>query len=378
MLAPQPSEARMTARSKPPFRAEHIGSLLRPARLLDAFRALKAGKIDSAGLKKVQEESIREAICLQEEIGLEAVTDGEFRRTTYISHFVESLEGLTFAPSSFRFHSAGGGTHEFVAPRATGRIRRVKSNSGEEFDLLKATTRRVPKMTLPSPATMHFLGGADDPDPAVYPSLEACFDDLARAYREDIADLARRGARYVQLDDVPFAMLCDESLREQLAKRGKDPNRLVDLYIDLTNACLAGRPADMVAGFHICRGNLKGTWLSEGGYDAIAEKLFKKLAVDVFFLEYDTARAGGFAPLGAMPEDKSVILGLVSSKSPVLERADDVKTKIREAARHVPLERLGLSPQCGFSSAVVGNPVTTEDQAAKLRLVVEVARDVWR
>jgi 5-methyltetrahydropteroyltriglutamate--homocysteine methyltransferase len=367
----------MTATSNPPFRAEHIGSLLRPARLLDAYRALKSGMIDAVGLRALQDDCIREAVRLQEVIGFEAVTDGEFRRTTYISHFVDSVEGLTFAPSSFRFHSAGGGTHEFVAPRVTGRIRRVKSNSGDEFDFLKSVARRAPKMTLPSPATMHFLGGADDVDPAIYPSLDACFDDLARAFREDIADLARRGARYVQLDDVPFAMLCDDNLRTQLSRRGKDPDRLVDLYIELTNACLAGRPPGMVAGFHICRGNLKGTWLSEGGYEVVAEKLFRKLAVEVFFLEYDTARAGGFAPLAAVPDDKTVILGLVSSKSPALESPAELKTRIREAARYVPLDRLGISPQCGFSSAVVGNPVTPEDQAAKLRLVIETAREVW-
>jgi 5-methyltetrahydropteroyltriglutamate--homocysteine methyltransferase len=367
----------MTAKSNPPFRAEHIGSLLRPPRLLEAFRALKAGKIDAASLKAVRDDCIREAVKLQEDLGFEAVTDGEFRRTTYISHFVESVEGLAFAPSSFRFHGAGGQTHEFVAPRVTGRIRRVRANSGEEYDFLRSATRRTPKMTLPSPATMHFLGGADDIDPSIYPSLDACFADLARAYREDIADLARRGARYVQLDDVPFAMLCDDNLQRQLAGRGKDPERLVDRYIELTNACLTGRPTDMVAGFHICRGNLKGTWLSEGGYQAVAERLFRRLAVDVLFLEYDTARAGGFAPLAAVPDEKTVILGLVSSKSPPLEKPEELKDRIRQAARYVPLERLGLSPQCGFSSAVVGNPVTPEDQTAKLRLVVETAREVW-
>jgi 5-methyltetrahydropteroyltriglutamate--homocysteine methyltransferase len=361
----------------PPFRAEHIGSLLRPGRLVQAYRDLRAGKIDAAALRATQNACIREAIALQEEVGLAAVTDGEFRRTTYISHFVDAVEGLAFAPSAFRFHSADGQTLEFVAPRVTGPIRRVKANSGEEFDFLESATTRLPKMTLPSPATMHFLGGADDPDPAVYPDLEACFDDLARAYREDIADLARRGARYVQLDDVPFAMLCDDGIRRQLAARGKDPERLVDLYIELTNAALAGRPAEVTAGFHICRGNLKGTWLSEGGYQAVAEKLFRRLAVEAFFLEYDSARAGDFAPLAAVPEDKAVILGLVSSKTPVLERAADLEARIRSAARYVPLDRLGLSPQCGFSSAVVGNPVSEADQRAKLRLVVETAREVW-
>ena len=362
----------------PPFRAEHIGSLLRPDALRDGFRRLSKGEIDADGFRAIQDECIRDAVAMQEEVGFEAVTDGEFRRTTYISHFVDSVDGLEFAPSSFRFYEDDGTAHEFVAPRAVGRLRRTKANSGEEYDFLRTVTGKTAKSTLPSPATMHFLGGAEDPPKDVYPDREALFDDLARAYREDIADLAARGARYVQIDDVPFAMLCDGSLRGQIAARGEDAEALVDAYIALTNASLAGRPPDMTVGFHICRGNLKGTWLSRGGYDAVAEKLFERLDVDHFCLEYDTERAGGFAPLAAMPEDKGVVLGLISSKLPPLEDPAAVEARIAEASRYVPLERLAVSPQCGFSSAVIGNPVSPDDQRAKLALVVEIAGRVWK
>ena len=361
----------------PPFRAEHIGSLLRPDALRDGFRRLNRGEIDANGFRAIQDDCIRDAVAMQEEIGLEAVTDGEFRRTTYISHFVDSVDGLEFAPSSFRFYEDDGTAHEFVAPRAVGRLNRVKANSGEEFDFLRTVTDRTIKSTLPSPATMHFLSGAEDPPKDVYPDREALFEDLARAYREDIADLAGRGANYVQIDDVPFAMLCDESLRAQLAARGEDAEELVDAYIALTNDAVAGRPAEMTVGFHICRGNLKGTWLSRGGYDVVAEKLFQKLDVDHFCLEYDTERAGDFSPLAAMPEDKGVVLGLISSKLPLLEDPATIETRIADASRYVALDRLAVSPQCGFSSAVIGNPVTPEDQRAKLALVVEIAGRVW-
>lgn len=365
------------AKTKPPFRAEHVGSLLRPARLIDSYRGFRKGTLDADGLRAVQEDCIREVVKMQEDIGLQAVTDGEFRRTTYISHFVDAVDGLDFGPSSFRFYDAGGGEHEFVAPQCVGKVKRVKSNMAEEFDFLKTVTTRTPKMTYPSPATMHFLGGAPEAPTEFYPDLDALFADIAAAYAEDIADIAGRGAGYVQIDDVPFPMLCDPSLRGQLEARGQDPEMFVDKYIELTNASIAGRPDGVVAAFHMCRGNLKGTWLSEGSYQAIAEKLFRNLKVDAFFLEYDTPRAGDFTPLAAMPDDKFVVLGLVSSKVPDMEEPETLKARIGEAAKYVSMDRLGLSPQCGFSSAVAGNPVTPEDQAAKLKLVAEVAMDVW-
>ena len=367
----------LTAAMPPPFRAEHIGSLLRPDALRDGFRRHRSGEIDAAAFRAVQDRCIREAVAMQEGIGLRAVTDGEFRRTTYISHFVDSVDGLDFAPSSFRFYDDDRRAHEFVAPRPTGKLRRVKSNSGAEFDFLKSVTSRTPKSTLPSPATMHFLAGADAPPAEIYPTEDEFFADLAAVYREDVADLARRGARYVQIDDVPFAMLCDSALRARLAAAGRDPDALLETYIDLTNAALAGRPSDMTAALHVCRGNLKGTWLSEGGYEAVAARLFARLDADAFFLEYDTDRAGGFAPLAAVPDGRRVVLGLVSTKTPALEDPSALAARIAEAARYVPLDRLSISPQCGFSSAVTGNPVSADDQRAKLALVVETARRVW-
>ena len=367
----------MTVKHNPPFRAEHIGSLLRPKAMFDAFRAFKAGSLDEAGLTKVREDCIRDVVKLQEDAGLQVVTDGEFRRTTYISHFVESCDGLDFRPSSFRFYDPSGKDHEFLAPRCVGKVKRSQGLSAIEFDFLKTVTKKTIKSTYASPATMHFLGGAPDPDPEFYADDEALFADIAAAYDEDIADIAGRGARYVTLDDVPFPMLCDPAIRGQVEKQGKDPERLLDQYIDLTNASFASAPSDMTVGLHMCRGNLKGTWLSEGSYQAIAEKLFRKLKVDVFFLEYDTARAGGFEPLAAVPDDKMVVLGLISSKVPALEDVAMLKSRIDEAAKFIDRDRLAISPQCGFSSAIIGNPVTVDDQIAKLELTVKVAREVW-
>ena len=358
-------------------RAEHIGSLLRPSKIMAAFRARKANEIDDEELEKIREGAIKEVVRLQEDVGLEVITDGEFRRTTYISHFVESCNGLDFRPSSFRFYDKGGAQNEFLAPACVGKIKRVNGLSAIEFEFLRSVTDKSIKSTYASPATMHFLGGAPDPDPAIYQNDELLFEDIAAAYDEDICEIAARGANYVTLDDVPFPMLCDPAIRGQLEKNGKDPERLFEQYIELTNASFANAPSQMTIGLHMCRGNLKGTWLSEGSYQAISEKLFNNLKVDVFFLEYDTERAGGFEPLAFMPDDKLVVLGLISSKIPGLESKEVLKQRITEAAKFVDLERLAISPQCGFSSAVIGNPVTVEDQIAKLKLVVEIARDVW-
>lgn len=367
----------MSVKHDPPFRAEHIGSLLRPQAMFDAFRKFKAGEIDGAALTKVREDCIRDIVKMQEDVGLRVVTDGEFRRTTYISHFVETCDGLDFRPSSFRFYDTQGKDHEFLAPRCVGKVRRVQGLSAIEFEFLKSVTDRTIKSTYASPATMHFLGGAPDPDPEFYASDEELFADIAAAYDEDISDIAARGARYVTLDDVPFPMLCDPAIRGQVEAQGKDPEKLLDQYIELTNASFASAPSDMTVGLHMCRGNLKGTWLSEGSYQAVAEKLFRDLKVDVFFLEYDTERAGGFEPLAAMPDDKMVVLGLVSSKVPALEDPAALKARIDAAAKYVDRDRLAISPQCGFSSAIIGNPVTPDDQRAKLELVVNVATDVW-
>ncbi len=364
-------------RTDPPFRAEHVGSLLRPDSLRRAFREFSAGRIDAYAFRAEQERSIREVVALQEQLGFRAVNDGEFRRVSYWAHFVEATEGLEVEEARFEFHGETGKATRFLAPKIAGRVRRGRSISGEEFDFLKSATRAVPKLTMPSPPTMHFWGRAGAAREAGYADEDEFFADLARVYREEIADLAERGATYLQLDEVPLAMLCDGKLREKARADGSDPDALVQRYVDLFNACLEGRPENLTVVMHLCRGNFKGQWLSEGGYQYVAEKMFNEIAVNAFFLEYDTPRAGDFAPLAAVPEDKTVVLGLISSKTAELENADDLVRRVEEASRYIPVERLAVSPQCGFASTVAGNPVTPDTQQAKLTLVQEVARRVW-
>jgi 5-methyltetrahydropteroyltriglutamate--homocysteine methyltransferase len=351
--------------------------LLRPAGLRAAYRARQEGRIGAEAFRQAQDEAIRAALALQERLGFRAVTDGEFRRASYWSPVVEAAEGLGVAPARFAFHDDAGRATNFLAPRVTGKVRRARPISGGELDFLRAATARVAKLTLPSPPTLHFWAEPGAARVAGYRDDDACFADLALLYREEIADLAKRGARYLQIDEVPLAMLCDGALRSRLARDGEDADVLVGRYVELINAALSGRPAGMTVAMHLCRGNFKGQWLAEGSYRFVAERLFNGIAVDAFFLEYDTPRAGDFAPLAAMPKDKAVVLGLVSTKRPELEERDDLLRRIAEAARIVPLERLALSPQCGFASAVSGNPVTGEHQERKLRLVREVAEEVW-
>ena len=369
----------MTAsfRTNPPFRAEHVGSLLRPDFLRQAYRDFSAGRIDAGSFRGEQERAIREVVALQEALGFAAVNDGEFRRVSYWAHFVEATDGLEVARSRFDFHDGAGGAVHFLAPKIAGRVKRSRSIAGDEFDFLRRVTQATPKITMPSPPTMHFWGKPGAARAAGYADDDEYFSDLARVYREEIADLAGRGATYLQLDEVPLAMLCDGALREKVKADGEHPDALVDSYVALFNACLAGRPENMTVALHLCRGNFKGQWLSEGGYGAIAEKMFNEIDVDAFFLEYDTPRAGDFAPLAAVPEHKSVVLGLVSTKTDQMEDMDALARRIDAAARHIPLERLAVSPQCGFASTVAGNPVTADTQKAKLALVQEVARRVW-
>lgn len=364
-------------RNKPPFRAEHIGSLLRPAELRQAFRSFNEGKISVDAFRAVQDRAIRDVVAFQENIGLEGITDGEFRRASYWAHFLGSVEGLEVGQARFDFHDDKGKPMHFLAPVPKGRLRRKGNISGGEFDFLKSATTRTPKITMPAPSTLHFWCENDVVRKAGYRDQAEYFDDLSRVYREEIADLARRGARYIQLDEVALAMLCDEHIRESVGARGEDPDRLVGDYVALINACLRDRPADITIGMHLCRGNFKGQWLAEGGYQYVAERLFNEIRVDAFFLEYDTERAGDFTPLESVPKDKMIVLGLVSSKIPTLEKAGELRRRIEQASKIVPLERLALSPQCGFASAVSGNPVTFEDEVAKLKLIVESARDIW-
>ena len=361
----------------PPYRAEHIGSLLRPASLTAAFRAWAAGEIDDARFRETQDECIREVVALQEGIGLRVVTDGEFRRASYWGHFLGPVAGLGTAAAIYRFRDDSGEELSFLAPRVEGRVRRRESVGGPAFGFLAGVARATPKVTMPSPPTFHFWRGRDTFAPGAYDDPAEFFSDLAKVYREEIADLAARGARYLQLDDVPLVMLCDPDIRGRLARDGEDADALIDLYLESINDALADRPANLVVGLHLCRGNHRGKHLASGGYEPIAERLFNELAVDAFFLEYDGERAGGFEPLRFLPEGRRAILGLVSSKSTALESAADLARRLDEASRHTPLDRLGVSPQCGFASTVGGNPITADIQRRKLGQVVAAARAVW-
>ena len=361
----------------PPYRAEHIGSLLRPASLTAAFRAWSAGEIDDARFRRVQDECIREVVALQEEIGLRVVTDGEFRRASYWGHFLGPVAGLGTAAAIYRFRDDSGEEASFLAPQVESRVRRRESIGGPAFDFLAGVARATSKVTMPSPPTFHFWRGRDTFAPGTYEDPAEFFSDLAKVYREEIADLAARGARYLQLDDVPLVMLCDPDIRGRLARDGEDADALIDLYLASINDALSDRPANLVVGLHLCRGNHRGKHLASGGYEPIAERLFNELAVDAFFLEYDGERAGGFEPLRFLPEGRRAILGLVSSKSTALESAADLARRLDEASRHIPLDRLGVSPQCGFASTVGGNPITPDIQRRKLGQVVAAARAVW-
>ena len=361
----------------PPFRAEHVGSLLRPASLTAAFRAWSAGEIDDAGFRRVQDGCIREVAARQEEVGLRVVTDGEFRRASYWGHFLGPVAGLGTAEAIYRFRDEAGRETSFLAPRVEGEVRRREHIGGPAFSFLAGVTAATPKVTMPSPPTFHFWRGRDTFAAGTYEDPAEFFSDLAAVYREELADLAARGARYVQLDDVPLVMLCDPDIRARLAGGGEDAGRLADLYVASINDALAARPPDMVVGLHLCRGNHRGRHLSSGGYEPVAERLFNEVDVDVYFLEYDGERAGGFEPLRLLPEGKRAVLGLVSSKSADLESVSDLARRLERASRHTPLDRLGISPQCGFASTVGGNPITAAVQWRKLAQVVAAAQEVW-
>jgi 5-methyltetrahydropteroyltriglutamate--homocysteine methyltransferase len=369
--------ATLVADGRPPFRADHIGSLLRPAKLREAFKAHAAGRLDDSGLRAAQDEAIRAVVRLQEECGLQVVTDGEFRRTSYWARFVSLTSGLTIKPAMFRFRDEHGHEAEFTAPHVAGRVAGAGPIALDEFEFVHGLTGALPKITLPAPSTMHFWRGRHYADPGVYPDARAFFADLGGVYRAEIAALAAAGAQYVQLDEVALAMLCDPAAREIVKADHGDPDALVDLYVDAINEAVKDRPAAMVIGVHMCRGNYKGRYLAEGGYDSIAEKLFGRAAVNHFLLEFDTPRAGDFAPLRFVPKTKGVVLGLVSSKQPQLEPLDLLKRRADEAARYVAAERLAISPQCGFASTIGGNPVGEADERAKLRRCVEAARAIW-
>ena len=362
---------------RPPFRADHIGSLLRPPKLRQAFRRHLSEGLDDAEFTAAQDEAIRDVVKLQEDCGLGVVTDGEFRRISYWEKFVRLTAGLVVKEAVFKFHDDHGHEADFTAPFAEGRVSRRGPITLDEFEFVKGLTQAVPKITMPAPSTMHLYRFSDYAAPGLYRDPAEFFRELGRVYQEEIAGLAAAGARYVQLDEVALAMLCDPSARARVKAGGQDPEKLVDMYVDAINEAVRNCPANMVVGVHMCRGNYKGKYLSEGGYDSIAEKLFNRAKVNHFLLEFDTPRAGDFAPLRLVPKTKGVVLGMVSSKVPQLETVDDLRRRADEAAKYVDPLQLAISPQCGFASTMGGNPVTEADERAKLRLCVEAASRIW-
>jgi 5-methyltetrahydropteroyltriglutamate--homocysteine methyltransferase len=370
----------MPERVKPPFRADHVGSLIRPDALIKAREAAEKGEIPPAELIRIQHDAIRGVVRLQEDIGLRLVTDGEYNRFSWQRDFLLKIGNVRNMPSrlTVRFHSAAG-TRDHTPPslQVAGKLSRPEGIFVDDFKFLVSIAKATPKITIPSPTIVHFRGGRDAIDAEAYPEMDAFYDDLAKVYRAEIGDLAAAGCRYLQIDEVNLAYLCDPELRRQVANIGEDPASLPQTYAKLLNAVIAGKPADMTVCMHLCRGNFAGAWIADGGYEPIAELLFNEIGVDGYFLEYDSARAGGFEPLRFLPKGKIAVLGLVTTKSPQMETKDELKRRIDEASRYAPLEQLALSPQCGFSSGIGGNAMTVEDEVAKLRLVVETAREVW-
>jgi 5-methyltetrahydropteroyltriglutamate--homocysteine methyltransferase len=367
----------MPSQGRPPFRADHVGSLLRPAVLRHAFRKHAAREINEAGFIGLQDQCIRDVVALQEQVGLEVVTDGEFRRGSYWGRFVERTKGFAIRPASFTFRDDGGHEVEFTAPYASARIERLQPLALDEFTFLRKITRATGKITLPAPSTMHFYRCNDFADRKIYPEVDAFFDDLSRVFQQEIDELAKAGCRYIQLDEVAVALLCDPAIQDQVRQSGSDPDALVDLYVKSINDAVARCPSNVAIGVHMCRGNFKGYYLGAGGYESVAERFFANTNVSHFLLEYDTARAGDFAPLRFVPTSKGVVLGLVSTKTPALENLSDLKRRAEDAARFIELDRLAISPQCGFASTVAGNPLSEKDERAKLALVVEAARTIW-
>ncbi len=372
----------MSPRTSPPFRADHVGSLLRPPELRQARDDLAAGKITADELRAVEDGAIRDAVALQRNAGLRSVTDGEFRRGSWHMDFVYQIGGIGQVPGSLvsQFRNATG-TIEFTPPaiRVNRRVTMDKTIFGEDFAFLASIAgEAVPKQTIPAPSMVHYRSGVRAVvDERVYPDVEEFWSDLAAAYAEEVRGLAGLGCRYLQIDDISLAYLNDPAQRRYIGDRGEDADRMHLRYIGLINAAVRDRPAGMAVATHLCRGNYRSSWVASGGYDFVAEALFSELDVDGFFLEYDDERSGGFEPLRFVPPGKQVVLGLVTTKRPELESKDELKRRIDEAAKYVPLDQLCLSGQCGFSSTVEGNALTMDDQKAKLRLIVEVAQEVW-
>jgi len=364
------------AAQRPPFRADHVGSLLRPPELKEARDRAKRGEITPEALRQVEDKGIRDAVALQEAVGLQGITDGEFRRDWWHIDFLRGFDGVqTIEGRTFGVHFKDADEQPPLM-KVQGRIRRTRPSMLDHFKFLKSVTRRTPKFCMPSPAMLHARGDREALR-KTYPDLSEFWADLTRAYREEIRDLYQAGCRYLQIDDTTIAMMGDPKVQEQFRKLGDEPKKDTEMYAEAVNAAIRDAPDDMAVCVHTCRGNFMSTWLASGSYDFVAETAFTRLEVDGFFLEYDTDRAGGFEPLRYVPKGRKVVLGLISSKFPALEKKDDLKRRIEAAAKFVPLENLCLSPQCGFSSTHHGNKMTVDDQRRKLALVLEVAREVW-
>lgn len=363
----------------PPFRADHVGSLLRPQSVLNARTAFKRGEISAEALRLVEDDAITAAVKKVESMGMQAVTDGEFRREYFHLDFLQGLDGVTVTGGIAANPKAKTADDGFTPPKlsVTGKLRHSRTIQVDDFKFLASQVTHTPKVSIPSPTMVHFRGGRAAIDIESYPDLDHFFEDLARCYREEIEALYDAGCRYIQLDDTNLAYLCDPKMRAAAVERGDDPNELPRTYASLINEALKGRPDDLTVGIHLCRGNYRSTWFAEGGYEPVAEVLFNDLNVDAYFLEYDDERSGDFAPLRFVPDNKVVVLGIISTKLSEMESISQLAQRIDEAAQYVPLERLCVSPQCGFSSTYHGNNIPHDRQWEKLELVVDTAREVW-
>jgi 5-methyltetrahydropteroyltriglutamate--homocysteine methyltransferase len=380
---PAPEEQHVPAIGlRRPYRADQVGSHLRPDRLMDARARHQSGEISAKDRRAVEDDCIREVVALQEDLGLPCVTDGEFRRGSWSRDFIAGFDNVVQRPGNLKlFHRNPDGSNsetQISGWAVTGKIRRNGPIQVDDFAFLKSIAKATPKTCIPSPTLLHFRGGREAIDRNVYPDIDMFFADAASAYRGEIDDLYAAGARYIQLDDTNFAYLCDTRVREALKTMGEDPVALTDTYCRLINDAIQGRPDDLLVTIHLCRGNSSTGGAATGGYEIIGDRMFPSLDVAAFFLEYDDERAGGFEVLKAVPTDKSVVLGLITTKRVALEPKDELKRRIDEASRFVPLERLCLSPQCGFASGAMKKMrMGIEDEKAKIRLLVETAREVW-
>jgi len=366
--------------TKLPSRADHVGSFLRPASVLEARDAFASGAIDAAALRAVEDAAIADLVRYQEGLGLKAVTDGEFRRYFFHTDFLLQLEGVEeHGGIAKAFKNDTGKDVHFAPPKmvVTGKVRHTHPIQRADFEYVAGLTKETPKVCIPSPTMLHFRAGREGIPADVYPEMEDFYADVAAAYRDEVASLAEAGCRYLQMDDTNLAYLCDETHREDARQRGLDPDDTPRQYAKLINDSFAGAPADMIRAIHLCRGNFRSSWAAEGGYEPVAEIMFNELDIDAFFLEYDDPRSGDFAPLRFLPKGKTVVLGLVTTKLGELESKDDICRRIDEAAKYAPLDQLALSPQCGFASTVHGNDISVQQQSDKIRLVVDVAREVW-